>query len=75
MDFILHGYCGLYCGTCPNMLNTRVGKEPNNVMLAKVSSLPDIARSATPRPAHAAKALNFVMSVPNIVPASECRSF
>jgi len=25
MDFILHAYCGLYCGACPNLLNTRVG--------------------------------------------------
>jgi hypothetical protein len=25
MDFILHGYCGLYCGACPIMLNTMAG--------------------------------------------------
>src|SRR5512132_2514888 len=25
MDFILHGYCGLYCGACPIMLNSRAG--------------------------------------------------
>lgn len=25
MDFILHGYCGLYCGACPVMLNTKEG--------------------------------------------------
>jgi hypothetical protein len=25
MDFILHGYCGLYCGACPIMLNTEAG--------------------------------------------------
>ena len=25
MDFILHGYCGLYCGACPIMLNTQAG--------------------------------------------------
>lgn len=25
MDFILHGYCGLYCGACPIMLNTKAG--------------------------------------------------
>ena len=23
MDFILHGYCSLYCGVCPIMLNTK----------------------------------------------------
>jgi hypothetical protein len=23
MDFILHGYCGLYCGACLIMLNTK----------------------------------------------------
>lgn len=30
MDFILHGYCGLYCGACPNLLNTKsgTGTEP-----------------------------------------------
>ena len=30
MDYVLHGYCGLYCGACPNLLNTRagVGAEP-----------------------------------------------
>lgn len=29
MDFILHGYCGLYCGACPIMLNTKaeIGTE------------------------------------------------
>jgi hypothetical protein len=25
MDFILHGYCGLYCGACPNLLHTKAG--------------------------------------------------
>ena len=25
MDFVLHGYCGLYCGACPIMLNTKAG--------------------------------------------------
>jgi hypothetical protein len=25
MDFILHGYCGLYCGACPIMLATKAG--------------------------------------------------
>ncbi len=25
MDFILHAYCGLYCGACPILLNTRAG--------------------------------------------------
>jgi len=25
MDFILHGYCGLYCGACPIILNTKAG--------------------------------------------------
>lgn len=25
MDFILHVYCGLYCGACPNLLHTRAG--------------------------------------------------
>jgi hypothetical protein len=23
MDFVLHAYCGLYCGACPILLNTR----------------------------------------------------
>jgi len=23
MDFMYHGYCGLYCGACPIMLNTK----------------------------------------------------
>ena len=23
MDFILHGYCGVYCGACPIMLKTK----------------------------------------------------
>ena len=26
MDFVLHAYCGLYCGACPILLNTRAGK-------------------------------------------------
>lgn len=26
MDFILHGYCGVYCGACPVMLATRAGQ-------------------------------------------------
>ena len=25
MGFILHGYCGLYCGACTNMLKTKAG--------------------------------------------------
>jgi hypothetical protein len=25
MDFVLHAYCGLYCGACPILLNTREG--------------------------------------------------
>ncbi len=25
MDFVLHAYCGLYCGACPILLNTRAG--------------------------------------------------
>ncbi len=25
MDFILHAYCGLHCGACPILLNTRGG--------------------------------------------------
>jgi hypothetical protein len=27
MDFILHGYCGVYCGACPNMLATKAGED------------------------------------------------
>jgi hypothetical protein len=26
MDFILHGYCGVYCGACPTLLATMAGK-------------------------------------------------
>ncbi len=25
MDFVLHAYCGLYCGACPILLSTRAG--------------------------------------------------
>ena len=25
MDFVLHGYCGLYCGAGPILLNTKAG--------------------------------------------------
>ena len=25
MDFVLNAYCGLYCGACPILLNTRAG--------------------------------------------------
>src|SRR5512138_3325071 len=25
MDFVLDGYCGLYCGACPGMLATKAG--------------------------------------------------
>ena len=25
MKYILHGYCGLFCGACPNLLNTTAG--------------------------------------------------
>jgi hypothetical protein len=25
MDLVLHGYCGLYCGACPILINTRAG--------------------------------------------------
>ncbi len=25
MDFVLHGYCGLYCGACPKMLSAKAG--------------------------------------------------
>ncbi len=54
MDFIVHGYCGLYCGACPIMLNTKQGWEPNDVMVVKVNNLQDIAQSVASRPAHAA---------------------
>jgi hypothetical protein len=27
MEYILDGYCGLYCGACPVMLGTRAGTE------------------------------------------------
>ena len=26
MDFILHGYCGVYCGACPVVLETKDGR-------------------------------------------------
>ncbi|MFH2040683.1 MAG: DUF3795 domain-containing protein [Chloroflexota bacterium] len=29
MDFILDGYCGLYCGACPVMLETKAGTGTN----------------------------------------------
>ncbi len=25
MDFVLHGYCGVYCGACPILLATKAG--------------------------------------------------
>jgi hypothetical protein len=25
MDYILHGYCGVYCGACPNLWATKAG--------------------------------------------------
>lgn len=25
MDYILHGYCGIYCGACPTLLTTKAG--------------------------------------------------
>jgi hypothetical protein len=29
MDFVLDGYCGLYCGACPVMLEAKAGKAAN----------------------------------------------
>ena len=29
MEFILDGYCGLYCGACPDLLDTKDGKAKN----------------------------------------------
>jgi hypothetical protein len=29
MEFVLDGYCGLYCGACPNMLGTKSGLGNN----------------------------------------------
>jgi hypothetical protein len=29
MDYSLDGYCGLYCGACPNLLGTKAGTVPN----------------------------------------------
>jgi hypothetical protein len=26
MEYVLDGYCGVYCGACPNMLATKAGK-------------------------------------------------
>lgn len=28
MEYVLDGYCGLYCGACPMMLDTITGKGP-----------------------------------------------
>jgi hypothetical protein len=33
MDFILHGYGGIYCGACPIMLNTEAGMEVEQFVL------------------------------------------
>lgn len=27
MDFVPHSYCGLYCGACPKLRNTKAGTE------------------------------------------------
>ncbi|HSL44325.1 MAG TPA: PHP domain-containing protein [Anaerolineales bacterium] len=61
----------------------RMGFEPIFLIVedvlnfARQKGVPFSSRgsAASSRPAQTAKALNFVMSVPNIVPASECRSF
>jgi hypothetical protein len=29
MEFVLDGYCGLYCAACPTMLGTKAGTEVN----------------------------------------------
>jgi hypothetical protein len=29
MEFILEGYCGLYCGACPDLLETKAGTAQN----------------------------------------------
>jgi hypothetical protein len=29
MEFVLDGYCGLYCGACPALLGTKAGTEAN----------------------------------------------
>lgn len=49
MDFILHGYCGMYCGACPILLVTKAGKSMmvNSATGAKVRNPPDIAPVAS----------------------------
>ncbi len=29
MEYVLDGYCGLYCGACPNLLGAKAGLEQN----------------------------------------------
>jgi len=59
MEFVLQGYCGLYCGACPIMLNTKAGAGTEQCYGCKSE------QPAGSRPAHVEKAMNFVMSVMN----------
>jgi len=58
----------------PTCCTQKQGQEPNDAMVVKVSSQSSIARPVASRHAQPKRVLNFVMSVPNLIPASRCGS-
>lgn len=45
MEYALDGYCGLYCGACPNLLGTRSGTETNACFGCRTETTPEWCRS------------------------------
>lgn len=41
MEYVLDGYCGLYCGACPNLLGTQAGTEQNVCLGCKSDTNPE----------------------------------
>lgn len=59
MEFISDGFCGLYCGACPNFLGTKAGTEKNVCYGCKTDTNPEWCHNCELKACAKEKKLDF----------------
>jgi hypothetical protein len=74
MEFRLDGYCGLYCGACPNLLETKAGTAQIACLGCKTDQSPEWCRSCALKACARRRGLEFCSACPDY-PCRELEEF
>lgn len=75
MDFVLDGYCGVYCGACPNLLATRARTGTNHCYGCKSKATTGYCASCGIKTCATQKGLDFCGECPKFGSCERIQQF